>query len=136
MRRPPGAGGRGAMRSGTGGGVAGPLILCLLSPKLGMDDRGGQAHRRQILPRPGTSTQADQAGPMFWPGSVVGHHLDQREIPIHPRTVRKTRNVAKPPTAITVISPTVRASFPLAAAPSSDRRLASTRMNTRVICVS
>ncbi len=50
MRRPPGSGGRGAMRSGTGGGDRGPLILLRLNPKLGMDDRGKGAHGSQILP--------------------------------------------------------------------------------------
>ena len=43
--------------------------------------------------------------------------------------------MAKAPTATTVISPTVRASLPLAAAPSRARRLARTRTKTRVIGV-
>src|SRR5476651_2224025 len=105
MRSPPGAGGRGATRSGVGGGYLGPLILCRLSPKLGMDIRSGQAHRRQILPQPGTSAQTDRSvrgktTDDLRPGRTGGH----RDTPAQPSTVTTTRNEANPPTVSTVIS--------------------------------
>src|SRR5260221_8111624 len=125
MRRPSCAGGRGAMRSGVGGGYLGPLILCRFSPKLGMDIQGGQAHRIQILPRPGTSAQTDSPVRRKTTSDLravpLGGH---RETPAQPRTVTATRNEAKAPTVSTVTSPTVRASLPLAATPNRDRRLA------------
>ena len=64
MRSPPSAGGRGGIRSGTGGGVEGPLTLCRRSPKLGMEHRGGQAHEVPILSRPAAPAQT-RFGPIF-----------------------------------------------------------------------
>ncbi len=48
--QPTGARGSGGDAFGDRWGVDGPLTLCLLSPKLGMDNRSGQAHEVKYSP--------------------------------------------------------------------------------------